>query len=124
MLKITFDEKNKIAIFEPDGKLSVSDFKSAVSKIDPYITEFGSINGLIIAADKFPGWESFSALISHLTFVKEHHKKISFIAFATGTPIANLAEHTVNHFIAAKIKAFKYADLEAAKQWVIASTNT
>lgn len=121
MLNIHLDEKNGIAIFEPDEKLSESDFKSAVNIIDPYINKSGKLNGLVIATRAFPGWESFAALLSHLSFVKDHHKKISFIAFVTDSPIGNLAEHVANHFVSAQIKSFKYSELQAAKTWIIES---
>ena len=121
MLNIHLDEKNGIAIFEPDEKLSESDFKSAVKIIDPYVNKSGKLNGLVIATRAFPGWESFAALLSHLSFVKDHHKKISFIAFVTDSPIGNLAEHVANHFVSAQIKSFKYSELQAAKTWIIKS---
>jgi len=123
MLNIKLDEKNGLAIFEPDEKLSEADFKSAVDIIDPYINRSGKLNGLIIATKEFPGWESFAALLSHLTFVKEHHKKILFIAFVTDSPIGNLAEHLVNHFVSAQIKSFKFNELQAAKTWIIESSS-
>lgn len=119
MLNITIDEKNGIAIFEPDGKLSESDFKSAVNIIDPYINNFGKLNGLIIATQAFPGWESFAALVSHLSFVKDHHKIISFIAFVTNSKIGNLAEHVASHFVSAEIKSFAYGELDMAKEWIV-----
>ena len=119
MLNITIDGKNGIAIFEPDGKLSESDFKSAVNIIDPYINNFENLNGLIIATQAFPGWESFAALVSHLSFVKDHHKNISFIAFVTDSKIGNLAEHVASHFVSAEIKSFAYGELEMAKEWIV-----
>ena len=53
MLNIKLDEKNGLAIFEPDKKLSQADFKSAVDIIDPYINRSGKLNGLIIATKEF-----------------------------------------------------------------------
>lgn len=123
MLNIDLDEKNSIAIFQPDEKLSESDFNSAVNIIDPYINKSGKLNGLIIATKTFPGWESFAALLSHLSFVKDHHKKISFIAFVTDSPIGDLAERVANHFVSAQIRSFKYSELQAAKTWIIESTS-
>lgn len=121
MLNINLDKENGIAILEPSAKLSESDFNSAVRIIDPYINESGTLNGLIIATQEFPGWESFSALLSHLSFVKEHHKKVSFVAFVTDSSVGNLAEHIASHFISAEIKSFKYNELQEAKNWIIKS---
>jgi hypothetical protein len=122
MLNINLDKENGIAIFEPDAKLSESDFKSAVSIIDPYINESGKLNGLVIATKIFPGWESFAALLSHLSFVKDHHKKVSFVAFVTDSLVGDLAEHIANHFISAEVRSFKYIELQEAKKWIINRT--
>lgn len=121
MLDITLDENDGIAIFEPQDKLSELDFKEAVFIIDPYINKFKKLNGLIIITKTFPGWESFAALVSHLSFVKDHHKKIACVAFVTDSPIGNLAEQVASHFVSAEIKAFKYNELETAKTWVTES---
>ena len=122
MLNITLDEDNDLAIFEPDATLSEEDFKSAARIIDRYINESGTLSGLIIATKTFPGWESFTALMSHLSFVKYHHQKVSFVAFVTDSAVGNLAEHIANHFISAEIRSFKFNELHAAKQWIIHSS--
>ena len=122
MLNITLDEENGLAIFEPDAQLSESDFKSATRIIDRYISESGTLNGLVIATKMFPGWESFAAFLSHLAFVKEHHKKVLSVAFVTDSSVGNLAEHIASHFISADIRSFKYNELSAAKQWIIDSS--
>lgn len=124
MLNVSIDEKNGIAFFRPDEKLSESDFKSAVSIIDPYIKQFDKLNGLVIATEAFPGWESFAALLSHISFVKDHHKKILFVALVTDSPVGNFGEHIANHFVSAQIRSFKYSELEAAKNWIIESSGT
>jgi len=121
MLNIDIDKQNGIAVFEPDHKLSESDFKNAANVIDPYIEEFNHLKGLIISTKSFPGWASFSALLSHLSFVKDHHKKIAFIAFVTDSPIGSLAEHATSHFVSAKTKSFKYNEIDSAKKWIIES---
>ena len=125
MLNITIDEELVIVIIEPDGKLSASDFQSAVKIIDPYIDEVGKLQGLIIASEKFPGWQDFAALASHLVFIQEHHKKIANIALVTNTALGNLAEHIVKHFVSAHIKAFDYSQIYQAKSWITLNhTNT
>ena len=119
MLKIEIDERNGIAVFSPDAKLSEVDFKSAAGVIDPYIEKNGRLNGLIISTQSFPGWESFAALLSHLRFVKEHHRKIAFVAFLTDSPVGSLAQRAASHFVSARVKTFKYGELASAKQWII-----
>ncbi len=122
MLSVKIDEINGIAILEPDGALSENDFKSAATTIDPWIEKNSRLNGLIIHVEQFPGWDSFSALSSHLKFVKEHHKKISRVAFSTDSVIGNLAETIGKHFVQAEIKAFSFKELESARAWIAGKT--
>ena len=124
MLDIKIDVKNGIAILTPDDKLSKADFKSATNVIDPYIEQHENLNGLIISTESFPGWESFSGLVSHLSFVKDHHKKIRYIAFVTNSPLGSLAEHLASHFVSAKIMAFKYNEFELARSWITENSGT
>lgn len=98
MLKVELDEMNGVAILEPDDRLSERDFVSAARIIDPYIESTGELKGLIIHVQSFPGWDSFSLLIAHLKFVREHHEKVSRVAFVTDSPIAGFAEHIASHF--------------------------
>ena len=118
MLTVRIDEANGLVILEPDGPLSVNDFESAAKIIDPYIEKIGQLHGLIIYAKSFPGWDSFAALSSHLRFVKEHHKKISRVAFATDSLVGNIAEAIAGHFVNAEIQLFAYQELEQARKWV------
>jgi stage II sporulation SpoAA-like protein len=118
MFSVEIDEVNGIAILEPDGPLSKIDFESATRIIDPYIEDNGHLNGLIIHTESFPGWDSFAALSFHLNFVKEHHKKISRVAFSTDSAVGNFAQSIASHFVNAEIKLFSYKELEQAKGWV------
>ncbi len=118
MLTVKIDKKNGIVLLEPDAPLSKEDFESAVKIIDPIIEKNEHLNGLIIHTEFFPGWDSFAALLTHLKFVKEHHKKISRIAFVTDSVIKNLAEAVGSHFVNAEIKGFLYQELEQARDWV------
>jgi len=118
MLFVKIDEDKGIAILEPDGPLSQADFESAAKIIDPYIEKTGQLRGLIIHAKGFPGWDSFAGLSSHLRFVKDHHMKISRVAFSTDSMVGNFAEVVASHFVNAEIKLFSYEELAQAKNWV------
>ena len=122
MLSVTMDKVNHIAILEPDGPLSESDFRSAANKVDSMIEESGRLNGIVIHAKTFPGWDSIAALISHLRFVKDHHQKMSRVALATDSIAAHLAEVFASHFVMAEIKIFSYQEIEKATRWAIGET--
>ncbi len=74
MLNIITDSKDAITILEPVGALSQNDFERASKQIDPLIEKVGQLKGLIIYAESFPYWDSFSAFVKH--FVKAHIKHL------------------------------------------------
>lgn len=123
MLNITLDEEKGIAIFEPDSELSKSDFQSAYDLIDPYLEKSGKLNGLIIHIKSFPGWDSFAALITHIKFIKDHHKKVSHLAFVTDSTVGSFGENIAQHFISAEIKSFPFNALEEAIIWTQSKNN-
>jgi SpoIIAA-like len=118
MLNVNLDEEKGVAYLEPNGALSKDDFESAASIIDPYIKKAGELKGIIINVESFPGWDSFAALIKHFKFIKDHHHKVSRIAFVTDSPIGGFAEHVASHFVSAVIKHFPYNRLKDAQEWV------
>jgi len=119
MLNVNLDEAKGIATLEPNGKLSQNDFEAAAKVIDPYIEKAGKLNGIIVHVKSFPGWDSFGALVKHLKFVKEHHKNVERVAFATDSPIGGFAEHIASHFVNALIKHFSFDQLEDAEKWIL-----
>ncbi len=121
MLTVKIDKVNHIAVLAPDGPLSESDFTAAARQVDAMIEEFGRLNGIVIHAKSFPGWDSIAALVAHLKFVHEHHRKLERVALATESVAAQIAEIFAVHFVAAEIKIFSYQDIDKATQWVIAA---
>jgi len=118
MLKITIDKENAIAVLEPQGALSKEDFDNAAKIVDPFIKETGKLNGIVIYTESFPGWEDFAALSRHLTFIKNHHRKIRRLAFATDTGVIEYSKAIAAPFIDAEIKVFPFAQYDEAKAWV------
>jgi hypothetical protein len=116
MLSVNLNKKERIAILQPDGELSAADFQAASQIIDPFIESSGKLNGIIIYMQSFPGWDSFSALITHLKFIQEHHKLVSHVALVTDSPIGGIAEYITSHFVSAKVKSFAFGELSAAEE--------
>jgi len=119
MLKVNLDEDVGIVILEPDGELSESDFEGAAKIIDPYLENLGDLKGIIIHVKSFLGWDSFSSLIAHFKFVREHHRKVSRVAFSTDSPIGKFAEKIASHFVNAEIKNFAFSELKASRKWIL-----
>lgn len=119
MLKVTLREEDGIAIVEPDGALSQQDFESAAAAIDPFIGRCGALKGLIIYTREFPGWDSFTALLTHLKFVRDHHRKVSRVAMVTDSLAGDLAEAVTSHFVQAEVRHFPFREFAHARLWVL-----
>ena len=119
MLGVTLQPNYGIAILEPDGPLTADDFVHAASIIDAYITRTGALKGLLIATESFPGWASFSALVSHMKFMKNHHAYINKVAIVTHSALGSFASMLTGHFVRAEIKLFAFDDIESAKYWLL-----
>jgi hypothetical protein len=119
MLNVTVNREDGIAILEPDGALTQKDFESAAAIIDPFIESKEKLNGVIIHTREFPGWDSFTALLSHLKFVRDHHRRVAHVAFVTDSKLGDLAEVVGSHFVQAEIKHFRFGELNQARLWVL-----
>ena len=117
MLNVKIDKTECVALLEPNGALSKQDFESAAMVVDSYLETAEKLSGLVIYTKDFPGWDSFAALSSHLRFVKDHHKVIARVAFATDSVLGSFAEKVASHFVNAEIKVFSYQELDQARAW-------
>jgi hypothetical protein len=50
--------------------------------------------------------------------VKDHHRKVTRVAFVTDSPVGSLAEKVGSHFVSAEIRLFGFNDFDAAKAWI------
>lgn len=116
-IRISIEEDRRLVRVHPSGRLSKDDFLRLAEEIDPLIENWGALNGLVIETKDFPGWESVGALVRHLSFVSDHHRKIKRIALVTDSSLGSIAERVANHFVAAKIKQFVTDDLDVALEW-------
>ena len=121
MLDINFDSKSGIATIEPLDTLVEADFVELREIIDPHLERDGEFRGLIIHTEKFPGWESFGAMIEHFRFVRDHHHKLSHVALVTDSSLANVAENLASHFVEAELRHFAFDQLEEAKIWILST---
>ena len=119
MLIYELNRAESILIVKPVGPLESSDFEKLVQEVDPYIREKGSLNGMMIYAKSFPGWDNFAAFLSHIKFVKNHHQKIRKIAAVTDSSFLSIMPQVANHFVQAEVKHFDYEDKDAALQWLM-----
>jgi len=107
-----------ILILRPQGPLQAGDFTSLATVVDPYLEEHGTLRGIMVDAQSFPGWDSFAALVSHLEFVRGHHRLIGKIAAVSDSPVLSLAPQIAKHFVKAEIRHFKANERIAALAWL------
>lgn len=118
MLDQNWDADNSILTIRPESPLSTDDFVALARTVDPKIEQSGELAGLLIDAPQFPGWDSFGAMVTHLRFIHDHHKYVKKIAVVTNSPVADVAEHLVSHFVAARVRHFPAGQVEQASEWI------
>lgn len=119
MLDYDFDTTHSIVIVRPQSRLDKDDFVKLAQAVDPQIEQAGQLAGVIIDAPSFPGWDSFGSMVSHLRFVRDHHKHVKKVAVVTDSAFGDVAEHLASHFVSAEIRHFPAGKTEAAKQWIV-----
>ena len=118
MIEVKLNRDTGIVTVVPSAPLNKEDFIHLANEVDPYIEKEGKLHGLIIQVRSFPGWEDFAGLISHLKFIREHHKKIEKVAAVSDNRIVSIMPQIVDHFVNAKVKYFPYESLDEAIMWV------
>jgi hypothetical protein len=115
-------EDKGIVVVEVDEPLRAADFEALARTIDPWIEANGELRGIVLHAKKVPGWENIGALMRHLRFVHDHHKRIRRAAAAVDGALAELAPAIARHFVHAEVRRFDYDQLEEAVTWAAASS--
>jgi hypothetical protein len=118
MIKFQLLKDAGLLIVEPRDALTAEDFQVISRTVDPYITENGKLNGLLIDAPSFPGWESFGALVEHMKFVRDHHRKIDRVAAVTDSKILSIAPKIAEHFAHPEFKVFRSGGRASALGWL------
>jgi hypothetical protein len=107
-----------ILIIRPKGSLEAADFQKIAQEVDPYIQANGRLHGVMIDAESFPGWKDFAALVAHLKFVKDHHRRIEKIAAVSDSSFLAIVPKVVSHFAQADVRHFEHSQMEEALRWL------
>ncbi|UHQ55539.1 STAS/SEC14 domain-containing protein [Microbulbifer sp. YPW16] len=102
----------------PRAPLQREDFEALAQQVDPVIEEHGSLAGVLINAASFPGWEDFSGLVSHFTFVRDHHRNVHKIAVVSDQPLLGYMPRLVDHFVSADVRPFPGEERRRALEWL------
>jgi len=118
MIDYHLDPATAVLTVRPESALEKSDFAALATAVDPQIEQHGDLAGLIIDAPRFPGWDSFGALVTHLRFVRDHQKHVKKVAVVTDSHLGDAAEHLASHFVSAEIRSFPAGGIDDAKAWI------
>ena len=110
-----------ILVLVPEGALTRADFDLVASALDPYLAEQGALNGLLIEAAHFPGWEDFTALLAHLRFVHDHQQHIRRVALVSDDAVLSHLPSIAGHFVAPEVRRFPANERTLALAWLQAS---
>jgi hypothetical protein len=114
-------ENRGVIVVEVDRPLRAHDFEGLGMTADSWIEGHGSLQGLVVHARSFPGWENLGGLVRHVQFVRDHHKKVRRVAIAADGAFATLAPQIGQHFVSAEVRAFPHDALGAAIDWAAES---
>ena len=120
MLNYEFRYDDGILVLKPDGPLAAADFRTLACHVDAYIDRHGTLPGVMLKAQDFPGWKDLGALVAHLKFVRLHHRRIEKIAVVSDGGVATVIPHIANYFVHADVRHFDPAHEDAAWSWLIA----
>lgn len=107
-----------VLVLRPKDELEVGDFQRVAADVDPFIAQRGSLAGLMIVAEEFPGWDDFAAMTAHFRFVREHHRDIRRVALVTSDRFLAAVPRFAKHFLQAEVRRFAPDQEAAAFAWV------
>ncbi|ARN82623.1 STAS/SEC14 domain-containing protein [Methylocystis bryophila] len=118
MLDYHLDKTSGVLTLEPKGPLTVDDFKALTADVDGYLASHLTLAGLVLKIEHVPGWESFAALIQHVTFVSNHHERVARVAVLTDNSLLKIAPEIAAHFAHPEFRVFASGDRAGALNWL------
>ena len=106
-----------LIVVEVSQPLRAQDFDVLALTADRWLETHEALQGLVIHAREFPGWENVGGLLHHIRFVRDHHRKVRRVALAADSKLASLAPRLAEHFVQAEVKGFGYDELDDAIAW-------
>ncbi len=106
-----------VMVVEVHQALRTQDFDALALAADVWIEAHGGLQGFVIHARAFPGWENLESVLRHVRFVRDHQRKIRRVALVVDSAMATIAPLLGDHFIQAELKSFAYDKLEDAITW-------
>jgi hypothetical protein len=109
----------EILMVRPDDELTERDFEHMARIVDPVIERRGRLEGLLIDARGFEGWDDSKALMAHLRFVKGHVDKVARIAVIGDQWWLNAAEAIIDPAFGTPVRVFLAKQADEARAWLL-----
>ncbi|PHS01344.1 MAG: STAS/SEC14 domain-containing protein [Blastopirellula sp.] len=119
MIRHQLNQETGILVVSPDGSITADDFAEITEEVDAFLESHGVLRGLMIHSEGFPGWVDFSALVSHLRFIRDHHRQIQKVAAVSDDRFLAIMPSIVDHFMKAEVRHFAEIDHDQAMVWLL-----
>ncbi|WP_105104274.1 STAS/SEC14 domain-containing protein [Microbulbifer pacificus] len=119
MIEHCWHHDHDILEIRPVAELRPAEFRALAAQVDPVIWQHGYLQGLLIDARHFRGWQNFAALVSNCVFTRNQHRHLHRIAVLSDNVLLGFMPQLLNHFVAAEVRPFPVSDSESALEWLL-----
>jgi hypothetical protein len=116
MLNAQFD--SDVLVLRPDGPITKDDVAALTRTADEYLANHAKISGVVVHAQRFPGFASVGAFADYARFIADHHARVRRVALVTDSALAPVAEFMANHVVGVEMQHYSFADDAAALSWL------
>ncbi len=109
----------EVLMVRPDDELTEEDFALMAKIVDPVIKRRGRLEGLLIDARGFEGWDDAKALLTHIRFVNAHVDKVARIAAIGDQWWLNAAEAIIDPAFGTPVRVFLTKQADEARAWLL-----
>jgi len=117
-LTFEFLDEQGVLVLHPHGEIEAADFDRIANVIDPYIEKTGTLKGVMIIAENFPGWDDLGALVAHFRFIKTHRHKVKRLAIVSNDRVMSAGPYLARHIAVKESRLFSIAEKNEALAWV------
>ncbi len=117
MIDIRVEDDGSLVTAVPTGKITEADVTALADAMSGSINTHDRIPALLIHASKFPGYDSFAALMAHLKLIHDRESLVPRVAVVSDGVLLPLGQMLARLFVRAEVRHFAEADLDEATEW-------
>ena len=106
-----------VVVVEVTQPLRTADLDALATTVDTWLATHDALQGVVVHARAVPGWKNVAALVRHLRFVADHHRRIRRVALAVDGALAGLAPTVANRVVRPQVRRFAFSALDDAVAW-------